>query len=335
MTKPTHQPICPKCGYDQSGEIATWEFQCAVQGTCPECGFGFEWVDLLTPGRVRLSWYVEHASSLWSSLLKWPGTLSYLLFPNRYWRRLTMVAPRSMARWLLSFTTLMLIFHLITSVTLALSLHGSVVQSNASMRAIIPALSPQQQAQAQQYIIPDSGFDYWFRVSGESLLAPVVNRSFYSSDFAELGGGVAVFCSGVSLMWIIMFGCFPTTRKRAKLRMIHVVRAAIVCSTIPFLAFEIGRVCDGLVYAGDYWSPLRNIEQYLSPLALSVVAIVIWVQWFWVSAVRIGWRVRANWAELALVCFASFFGIVFAGVGMLISQSISGMLDLFASQLGI
>ncbi len=42
-------PTCPKCGYDQSGEIATWESQCPLEGRCPECGFDFVWADVMDP----------------------------------------------------------------------------------------------------------------------------------------------------------------------------------------------------------------------------------------------------------------------------------------------
>ena len=61
-TKP-RSPICPKCGYDQSGEITTWVTQCPLEGTCPECGYALYWSDVVNPSRIRLPWFVEHAES--------------------------------------------------------------------------------------------------------------------------------------------------------------------------------------------------------------------------------------------------------------------------------
>ena len=34
---------CPRCGYDLSGEIATWTEACPVRGLCTECGLEFAW----------------------------------------------------------------------------------------------------------------------------------------------------------------------------------------------------------------------------------------------------------------------------------------------------
>jgi hypothetical protein len=40
-------PACPRCGYDQSGAVRSWERAsppaCPLEGTCPECGLGLEW----------------------------------------------------------------------------------------------------------------------------------------------------------------------------------------------------------------------------------------------------------------------------------------------------
>lgn len=42
-TDPRHTPRCPRCGYDQSGEVQTWRSACPLHGRCPECGLEFRW----------------------------------------------------------------------------------------------------------------------------------------------------------------------------------------------------------------------------------------------------------------------------------------------------
>ncbi len=41
-------PQCPRCGYDQSGEISRWEVSCPLAGVCSECGLEIEWSTILS-----------------------------------------------------------------------------------------------------------------------------------------------------------------------------------------------------------------------------------------------------------------------------------------------
>src|SRR5262245_53782582 len=59
------RPLCPRCGYDQSGAIAAWERagpgRCPLDGRCTECGLEFAWRDLLNPEYARRGTFFEHA----------------------------------------------------------------------------------------------------------------------------------------------------------------------------------------------------------------------------------------------------------------------------------
>ncbi len=82
-------PLCPRCGYDQSGVAATWQGAgvCPLAGTCSECGEAFEWADLFNPRRRVLRGFFEHARG-WRRLLTWSQiTFLWTLLPWVFWRR--------------------------------------------------------------------------------------------------------------------------------------------------------------------------------------------------------------------------------------------------------
>ena len=147
---------------------------------------------------------------------------------------------------------------------------------------------------------------------------------------------VGVVCLGISVMWMVLFGLFPTTRKRVKLRMIHVVRAMVVGGILPMVAIEIGRLFDLLMYIGEFWRPMSNIESVLGPIAIpSAIWMLIWIQWFWITGVRIGWKVKANWFEMLLVMLASLFGLVFAGLMFAVLRMLGEVIEMAARMVGI
>ena len=329
-------PICPKCGYDQSGEIATWKTQCPVQGRCPECGLEFAWANVMDPNRVELPWYVEHAKTKRELLGRTIPTLWYLLFPNRYWRRLGMEAPRSLKRYVLWIALMMLGLHIVSSVALLTSIHGLTLYNNAIYTKWMVGQTPQMQARYQAGIVDVSELDYWSVALSESILYPAVVRSVYVGEISAAVGMFAAVCMGISAMWFVLFCMFPTTRARTKLRMVHVVRAMVVAGLLPFVVFELARVAEAAIYAGEYWAPLSNAQMLLESIFIFIVVwMFIWVQWFWISAVWIGWKVKARWFEMILVTMASFFGVVLSAVLILVFRLIGAVMHSVAGWVGI
>jgi hypothetical protein len=78
---------CPLCEYDLRG---------LVEPRCPECGYRFDWADLLDPTRRRHRYLFEHHPNrnLWSF---WK-TAAAGLRPARFWRSLSPVQPSSPRR---------------------------------------------------------------------------------------------------------------------------------------------------------------------------------------------------------------------------------------------
>ncbi|MCH8509668.1 MAG: hypothetical protein LAT64_12975, partial [Phycisphaerales bacterium] len=97
-------PTCPRCGYDQSGEVAAWTDRCPVAGTCPECGTEFRWADLFDPARQDFPWLVEHTRSVRRRARRTVPTLVCLALPWVFWSRVNVHArtdARAVAGWLL------------------------------------------------------------------------------------------------------------------------------------------------------------------------------------------------------------------------------------------
>jgi hypothetical protein len=82
-------PACPRCGYDQTGVIASWEqaepLVCPLDGVCSECGLEFPWVDVMRPERQRIAGLYEHAQGPGQSLGWALRTLVLAGWPRRFW----------------------------------------------------------------------------------------------------------------------------------------------------------------------------------------------------------------------------------------------------------
>jgi hypothetical protein len=337
MSQSNHIPICPKCGYDQSGEIATWQDQCPMEGRCPECGLEFAWANVLDPARIELKWYIEHAKTKREMLRRTIPTLWYLLFPNRYWHRLGMEAPRSLKRYVLWIAMMTLTLHIVSSLAMFGAFYGHRITEIAYYRSWIANSAPAQQVAIREYIAETRTLDYWLPIIGESLLCPAFERQMVFQDMSSEAGSFGSVISGISVMWLILFCIFADTRKRTKLRLVHVARATVVAGLLPILFFEIGRILDAMVFVGEYWKPMSGMSTVIAPVIIvgGGIWLMIWIQWFWISAVWIGWKVKARWYEMVLVVLASFMGLVIGGGLIGLGTVISKGIDVLARWAGL
>lgn len=57
-------PECPRCEYDLSGIVASWQDFCPLQGQCSECGSTLEWRRILDPSHAHVPGFYEHNRGL-------------------------------------------------------------------------------------------------------------------------------------------------------------------------------------------------------------------------------------------------------------------------------
>jgi hypothetical protein len=105
---------CPRCGYDLTGHIASWNDQCPIEGQCSECGLAFDWANLLNSKLQDLPWLYEHAPHWWSPRT-FAATAIRALVPWRFWAHVGL-HHRICARRLLLYVVLPLILTYAASV---------------------------------------------------------------------------------------------------------------------------------------------------------------------------------------------------------------------------
>jgi hypothetical protein len=295
--------ICPKCGYDQSGHVDTWTDRCPLQGVCTECGLEFDWVDVMDAKRVRLHWYSEHASGFKQMLARTPSTILRLLFPPVFWSRVTVmmeVRLRSLLLWVL---TLAIGMHLLASIFVGLGVwteygvwrYGSFSQYISSFgilgvaRLIFNAIFA-----GVAYMEFDPSGDLFFGFSLGSY-SPMSDNWFVLLPF-----------SGIAGLWLIVLLVIPTTRKLAKLRGVHIARAAIISALVILMIFQCARAMSGI----QMWVGIPNWIGIL--VGWIFIAIAVWFLVFWASAVRTGWKIRPSWLLILLGTIASILGGIVA-----------------------
>ncbi|MBL8990028.1 MAG: hypothetical protein JNJ48_00450 [Phycisphaerae bacterium] len=94
-------PRCPRCGYDQSGAVATWTDACPLKATCPECGWEFAVCDAMNPRRTDLPWLHEHTPGRGLGVGRALRTLVRALFPWWYWTCVGLACRVSVVRLVL------------------------------------------------------------------------------------------------------------------------------------------------------------------------------------------------------------------------------------------
>ncbi|MBL4697923.1 MAG: hypothetical protein JKX70_03725 [Phycisphaerales bacterium] len=303
----TSIPICPKCGYDQSGEIATWESSCPVEGRCPECGLEFAWADLLDPSRVDVDWYIEHAKGPWGLVRRTLPTLWYLLIPNRFWKRVgiqTQVQLGHMIAW----SVLTIIFlHIVSSVIFVVAdFMVAYKWGNGQSSSLLSFITEFDVSIAQQIL----GNKMWWMDSLTTGFGHPFFRNWWWPDTESTSKALRmlILCFGFTAMWLIILSVIPTTRRLAKLRAQHVLRAMILSFLMPVVFVEIVRLIDaGIFFMKGPFPGSDTIEFFVGlVLAHSIIyGMVFWVQWHWISAIRSGWKIHPNGLLICIGLFGS------------------------------
>tara|TARA_R110000868_G_scaffold119469_3_gene317107 strand:+ start:12471 stop:13217 length:747 start_codon:yes stop_codon:yes gene_type:complete len=248
-----------------------------------------------------------------------------------------METPRSTKRNFLWLILLFATFHILTTGALVAGNYATHRSSNAVHTKSMSMAPPQQKKQIASRIVDLSSSDYWVPTIGDALLLPLIHHSLYQERYAEGAAIISTACLGVSIMWYILFCVFQTTRKRTKLRMIHVARAVIVAGSLPFLLIEAARLIEAVQLLSNFNpTPFRVVSNTL-PFLIMIVSVwmMVWTQWFWITASRIGWQIKAKWWELVLVTTASFLGMPIAGLIMLAFKPVRAAVEHFAYWFGI
>lgn len=292
----TPHPICPKCGYDQSGEIATWQSRCPIDGTCPECGLDFAWAVLLDPSRVDVRWYIEHARSRFSILKRTIPTLWYLLIPNRFWERIRPAAEIRIRLLILWSVGIVFPGYILSTILL---LAASFLQryswggGTSSLTDLIANFNTKRAYE----IVSDPA---WLK--GKSLEAArfpydEIPRWWTSYEFLSLDAARScTFAIACTLMWGLILGVIPTTRSIAKIRFAHITRAIILGLVVSVTWFHLVRSIDAINWMFKIIYRSSLVGDYIGPvLAWIILAYAaLWPHLNMTFAIRKSWAIRPS-----------------------------------------
>lgn len=240
--------LCPRCGYDLSGAVASWTESCPIEGVCSECGLGFAWCHVLNPTlRVPL-WSYEHAAE--PSIRLFFASLSRSLLPHRFWKQFPLESPLNPRR-LWRFV--------------GVTLTWSLVWGAGSLTIALIAVS----------------FIENFQPGGFGAFE-VVASFFRASSLEALASPMTI----LSLEWTLLFPLtlllLRNTTASRKIRGGHILRAAVF-SLPPVLAVAVGIAVRALLVSAKL-SPGIGFGSVDAYDAIAPAWTAGWLFWYWCNA---------------------------------------------------
>lgn len=301
MTTPrADRPVCPRCGYEQSGAIAAWDRldppHCPIAGLCTECGLEFEWRDVLNPRFSQELRFFEHAQR--RKTASFVRTWWTAARPRRFWTWVKMEHWANLSSMAVLAVGGFLLTHLAMVITL--SLVGALGDVASLFRTKPWYGSPMSVGNA----FAAAAFPFGTYLEERSL-----TLSGFILDIAPLQMIAVTLCVLVPLAFVLL----PTTLRRAKVQPNHIVRiwayslvwaplflgatAVVVvidrtlCTLLADLGLRQSWHYRMLPYGFDRWSAL--------------VATVSWLLLWWSIATKRYLRIPHSGAVVALLMVAS------------------------------
>ncbi|MCB9846014.1 MAG: hypothetical protein H6811_08525 [Phycisphaeraceae bacterium] len=304
-------PSCPRCGYDLSGQVATWETRCPLTGVCSECGLDLSWTEVMHPERLKVRGFVEHEHG-WRVLSSAFRTLWWALLPWRFWTRVRMEHPPRLGRMALWSLSVFLGCHLVFA-GMRLASIECMMSTIRTMGRMVPGAA---MGRLEWYLNCVLTPLLWYEPSGLRSDLPQVG------PFVILVGEWPAFAWGTVVAWIAfpaMVMALPVTRTRAKVRGVHVWRAfgysgaGLIIFLLPSLVRAIDTtwsICVDNTFATGVARPGPRGS-------LVLIAIMIgWLAWWWGQAWRRGMRLARPVLHIGVLS-------IVAGMGALVSAGIA------------
>ncbi len=274
---------CPRCGYDQSGEIARWTDSCPVEGLCTECGLRFGWFDVYFPTR-RLAATFENAERRLARA--WVRTVHDSIATPRLFKRLKMHHPIAVGRLMVYAAILCAVPSLLN---LVCTLNADVLNVAWGWFLIDfgwggPHRTMYVESIVQKYI-PWSIKRDPFLERIVLALVPVIEPSMATRrDHTLYPVDGVLFIA----MWFLFTPlCFPILRqtlRRVRVRVAHIGRLGVYAATGLVLAVSLQILLDWLIQSDEsqYFSGNGEILSQLSENSrLAVGLCAVWQIWFW------------------------------------------------------
>ena len=209
---PVDQDVpCPLCDYNLRG---------TTEPRCPECGYRFEWRDLLDPDRRRHPYLFEHhpRRNVWSFWRTFAGAL----WPNQFWWDVRPGQPSNVRRLVIYWLALNVITLALPLAMVGVDMTRYAIHNHQN-RPRAPLVGPQAWVEAT-YPLPPSWrfFEKYFWEAGREILAP------------------ALMFAAVYLAWpwvtFLALNIFQISMLRARVNVAHVLRCVVYTFDVFFLS---------------------------------------------------------------------------------------------------
>ncbi len=207
---------CPLCEYQLRG---------LIEPRCPECGYRFEWPDLLDPTRRLHPYLFEHHPE--RNLASFRRTLLGGFRPRRFWTSLHPVQPSCLRRlvlyWCLAAVPIVAVPVATTTLVAA-----AMARDNASYYqqiAATPALS--RSMYTQDNIAKYGSLQAWFDAEYPTGIAGCVGIML--EDWEYLAGIVLPEAVVLAWPWLTFLALlvFAMSMRQAKVNRMHVLRSVL------------------------------------------------------------------------------------------------------------
>lgn len=278
-------PACPRCGYDQSGQIASWKDECPLTGRCPECGLELIWARVLNPSLRPIRWFYEHEPWLFRALAALAVTLCWALTPWRFWKRVGLTHSPNVPRLLMVPLLLYLAAALV-----------ACVHTATFARYYVSTWEPLWIS----YVRPFLPMMLSFSTSPSGrVYVTFTPHQLSRASAALLAAGIA---------WPLTLLALATTLSRARIRWPHLLRAAVYSTSFSCLVMLLRTLSASLAMA-SFSAPGPNLLFRSSSAVESVlqtgwidVLCGVWLAGWWWCTMVIGFRFRRGWLDWLLVC---------------------------------
>ena len=315
---------CPRCGYDQSGIVATWTEACPLEGVCSECGLEMEWKDVLGPDAGALRWFVEHVPRI-QVLPASIATMFRVLLPWVFWRQVQLQGRMRLRRAVLGMALVLGGLHVMASV--AIGVGDFRVVTTPSPHLVTFGFQAPETDLVSHVLWAVMYPVFWFEVSNTSDFLAGGTAATISVAIWDAWNGVVLVGLLATLAIPLFMMLVSGTLKRAKVKRRHVLRATIY-SFAWLIVPAAMRLTHGMLYAAtgdDYFDKggaIGAVVQAVREAQWIPIGIIMgWLLAWWHLAIRRGWQVRQPlWHTVLLLLLASLAaGMValFAGVGLM------------------
>lgn len=298
------RPTCPRCGYDQSGEVARWTESCPVKGTCPECGLEFAWGDLSDSSSMTLPWAAEYSQSARDFINRFVRTHVRALNPLSFWSSLQLTySPRVQQ----------LIVLLVLVVLCPWMIH---------------ALARNAYLLSNDMLLPSDPNPWNRSTYAEGWLWPIFDLSLTQNATKwEVRSTLwkwpfmVYVCIGMTVLPTLLLLVLKRTRTTCRVRGSHILR----CQAHAILPLAIGvylylltdiiadaatgiEECFHLPYS-SILTTVGSFDWYWHQNANFIAAVgLVWISLYWLAAINIGLRLQRGLLVTAVCLFAGLLG---------------------------